>query len=41
MMPTDAYQLILASIDRIEQILREMGYCEDCGRPHKEGVRDC
>lgn len=32
---------MLNRLDRIEQILREMGHCDRCRRAHRRGVVDC
>lgn len=32
---------VMERLDRIEQILREMGHCERCSYAHLAGITDC
>jgi len=40
-MPDDLITEALDRLDRIEQILREMGRCDCCHLAHKRGIRSC
>lgn len=37
----EAIQDILSRLDRIDQLLREIGKCDDCGQAHYRDVTLC